>query len=192
MFLAVGLMSAAACDHIADMSGSNDRSVSAEKAFVAGGKIEMHLSGGSYEIRAGGDRVRVETSGHTGDTKVDVAAEGKSATVTVSDTPHNNFHATIDVPKSADLVVRLTAGDLRIEPIVGNMDVDSTAGNVTIQVANPNDYATVDGSVKAGDIAADAFGESRSGLLQHLTWSGPGTHTLRANLGAGDLFIRRQ
>jgi len=191
IIVAAGVLGAAACDHIADTSGADDRSVSAEKTFDSGGKIEMHLSGGSYEIRAGGDRVHVQTSGHTGDTKVDVATEGKSATVTVSDTPRNNFRATIDVPKSADLVVRLTAGDLKIEPIAGNMDVDSTAGDVTIQVANPNDYATVDASVKAGDIKADAFGESRSGLLQHLTWSGPGTHTLRANLGAGDLVFRR-
>ncbi len=191
VILAVGL-SAAACGHMADMSDSaDDRPVSAEKPFAAGGTIEMHLSGGEYEVRAGGDRVRVETRGHTGGTKVDVATEGKTATVNVSDTPHNNFHASIEVPKSANLVIRLTAGELRVAPISGNLDVDSTAGNVTIEVVNADDYAKVDASVKAGDLKAEAFGQTRSGLMQQIAWSGPGTHTLRANLGAGNLIIRR-
>ena len=41
----------------------------------------------------------------------------------------------------------------------------------------------------AGDIQAGAFGGSKSGLLQHFTWSGHGKYTLRANLGAGNLTL---
>jgi hypothetical protein len=63
---------------------------------------------------------------------------------------------------------------------------DGTDGGV----GDPNDYSSVDASVKAGDIDAGVFGQSKSGLLQRVTWSGPGKYTLRANLGAGDLVLR--
>ena len=60
-----------------------------------------------------------------------------------------------------------------------------------VAVTNPDDYASVDARVKAGDIQASAFGGAKSGLMPHFTWSGPGKHTLRADLGAGNLVLRR-
>ena len=161
-----------------------------EKPFVSGGKIDMQLSGGSYEIRAAaGNQIRVTLSGNTGNAKVDLATNGSHADVKVTDTPHNNFQATIEVPKTADLVVRLTGGNLVIAAITGNKDVESYGGNVQIAVGDPNEYASVDAAVKAGDIHANVFGGSNSGLLQQFTWSGHGKYTLRAHLGAGNLEL---
>jgi hypothetical protein len=162
-----------------------------EKPFAAGGTVEMHLAGGSYDIRpASGDAIRVTLSGNVGATKVDVSTEGARANVEVKDTPRNNFQATIEVPRTADLVIRLAAGDLRVEGITGNKDVESNAGNVNIVTGDSKDYASVDASVQAGDINANAFGESRSGLFSKLTWSGQGKYTLRARLIAGNLTLR--
>jgi hypothetical protein len=189
--VAVGVMTAA-CGHM-DVStdSSNDTPVIAEKPFASGGRIEMHLSGGSYDVRTGGDRIRVQTSGHTGDTKVDVSADNGVAAVNVSNTPNNNFRAAIDVPKTADVVIHLTAGEITVAPVAGNLDVDSMAGNVTIDVTNPDDYASFAGEVKAGDLKAEAFNLSKSGLMQSVTWTGPGKYKLHASLGAGNLTIRR-
>src|SRR5262245_45851852 len=178
-----------ACSDIPGNSGTpNDTPVTADHTFTSGRKARLDLGGGSYQIRtAAGDHIHVVTSGHTGDAKVDIATEGPSATVTVSNTPRSNFHAAIDVPKTTDLVIRLAAGDLDVAPIGGDLDVDSNAGNVIISVSDPNDYAKVDASAKAGDIKAGPFGESKSGLMPHLTWSGPGKHVVTARLGAGNL-----
>ena len=162
-----------------------------EKPFVSGGKIDMQLDGGSYEIRpAAGNQIRVTLSGNTGNAKVDLATNGTHADVKVKDTPHNNFQATIEVPKAADLVVRLTGGNLVIGVITGNKDVESYGGNVQIAVGDPNDYSSVDAAVKAGDIDAKVFGGSKSGLFQQFNWSGHGKYTLRAHLGAGNLELR--
>ena len=161
-----------------------------EKPFVSGGKIDMRLDGGSYEIRAAaGNQIRVTLSGNTGNAKIDLGTNGSHADVKVTDTPHNNFQATIEVPKAADLVVRLTGGNLVIAAITGNKDVESYGGNVQIAVGDPNEYASVDAAVKAGDIHANVFGGSKSGLLQQFTWSGHGKYTLRAHLGAGNLEL---
>lgn len=167
--------------------------VMAEKPFASGGKIHVELDGGSYAVRPAADgHIRVTFSGNVGKARAELTTNGAQAHVGINDTPSNNFQATIEVPNAADLVVRLSAGNLEIAAISGNKEIESTAGNVDIAVGDPNEYSSVDGSVKAGDIQAGVFGGSRSGLLQRFTWSGPGKYTLRASLGAGNLTFKQQ
>ena len=162
-----------------------------ERSFVSGGRIDMQLSGGNYVVCPAADNhIRVTLSGNTGGARVELTTSGTHANLEVKDTPHNNFQATIEVPKAADLVIRLSGGQLVIAPITGNKDIESNAGNTEIAVGDPNEYSSVDASVKAGDIDAGVFGGSKSGLFQHFKWSGHGKYTLRANLGAGNLVLR--
>jgi hypothetical protein len=187
--IAAGLY-ASACVQERDIANTSEKPSISEEPFVTGGRIDMQLDGGGYEVRpAADDHIRVTLNGNTGNAKVELTANGPHANVQVKDTPHN-FHATIEVPKAADLVIRLSGGDLVMAAITGNKDVESYGGDIKIAVGDPNDYSSVDASVKAGDIQAGAFGGSKSGLLQHFTWSGPGKYTLRANLGAGSLSLR--
>jgi hypothetical protein len=162
-----------------------------EKPFVSDGKIDMQLEAGNYTVRPGdGTAIRVTLGGNVGAAKVDVTTRDTQANVSVKETPNNNFQATIDVPRHANLVTRLTAGELKVEAITGNKDIESYAGNVNIVTGDATDYASVDASVRAGDINAGPFGESQSGLFRNLTWSGKGKYTLRAKLTAGNLTLR--
>ncbi len=200
VFIAAASVCASACTQTensastsvqAEQSSADQKSSVDEKPFVAGGTIDMRLDGGSYEVRpASGNLVRVTLSGNTGNARAELTTSDTHANLTVKDTPHSNFRATIEVPKTADLVIRLSGGNLSLAEIVGNKDVESNGGNVEIAVGDANQYSRVDGSVKAGDIHATMFGGSKSGLLPHVTWSGPGQHTLRVNLGAGNLSFR--
>jgi hypothetical protein len=166
--------------------------VMGEKPFASGGKIHVQLEGGSYAVRpAAGEQIRVTFSGNVGQARAELTTNGAEAHVGIKDTPSNNFQAAIEVPKAADLVVRLSAGNLELAAIAGNKDIESTAGNVDISVGDPNEYSSVEGSVKAGDIQADVFNSSRSGLLQRFTWSGRGKYTLKASLGAGNLTLKQ-
>ena len=182
---------ACACGLMDHRSTRTGAPLTAEKPFAAGGRIEMQLDGGDYEVRPSADnRVRIATDEHIGDAGVEVTTEGTNARVEAKNTP-NQFKATIDVPAAADLIIHLKAGELVVGAIAGNKELDSYAGNITIAVGNPDDYASVDATIKAGDIQASAFGGSKSGVMPHFTWSGPGKRTLRANLGAGNLVLRR-
>lgn len=179
---------------LASCSSTRDQpqAVKAEKPFAAGGTIEMQLEGGDYVVRAGtDDRVRVSLGGNSGNAVAELATNGTHANLAIKDTPHNNFQATVEVPGTADLVVHLAAGNLTIAAITGNKEIDSKAGNVEISISNPNDYVSVNASVKVGNLTAGPFGESGSGLSPQLKWSGPGKYSLRANLGAGNLELKR-
>jgi hypothetical protein len=110
----------------------------------------------SYEIRrAADDHVRITSDRKIGDASVEATAEGGNARVESRNTLHN-FKATIEVPAQADLVIHFTAGELTIEPIAGNKDLTSNAGEIKAAVGNPDDYASVDATLKAAEIDAGA------------------------------------
>lgn len=165
--------------------------VKTEKPFAAGGSVEMQLDGGDYEIRpASGDRIRVSFGGNSGNATADITTTGTNANVSIKDTPHNNFKASVEVPQTTNLVLHLSGGNLDIAGIAGSKDIDSKAGNVTIAAGDAKDYANVDASVAMGNLEAGPFGGSNSGVGNHLTWSGSGKYTLRARLGAGNLELK--
>ncbi len=164
----------------------------AEKEFVSGGKIEMRLESGDYHIRASSDNrihVRWNEASAKG-VRVKLTTNGKSADVRVENTPHDNFHAVIEVPALTDVRVQLTAGNLEMAGIKGDKDIEANAGNLNISVGSSNDWGDVDASVTAGDVNAPAFHESRGGLFRSFKWKGPGKYRLHAHLMAGDVNLR--
>ena len=76
------------------------------------------------------------------------------------------------MPERSDLYVRLTAGDIRIEDIRGNKDIELHAGDVRIDVGRADDYNSVDASVWAGDIKAEPFNTIKGGLFRSFEWNG--------------------
>jgi len=185
MFLAVLLV--APIKLAAQSSGSP-----AEKDFVSGGRIKMTLESGDYKIFASSDNcIHVrwnEASARS--VRVKLATNDKSAELRVENTPHNNFHATIEVPALADLRIRLTAGDMSVTGIKGDKDIEIHAGDLNISVGNSSDWGDVDASVTAGDINASPFHESRGGLFRSFHWRGPGKYRLHIHLTAGDVNLR--
>jgi len=162
--------------------------VKADKPFAAAGSIEMNLEGGDYTVQTSSDdHVRVSFAGNIGTATADLAVTGTHATLAVKNTPHNNFRATLEVPATSDLNIHLSGGNLSIGKITGNKDINSTAGNVKMAIPSANEYASVDASVKAGNLDAGPFGNSSSGVMPHLNWTGSGKYTLHATLGAGNL-----
>jgi len=164
----------------------------AEKDFVSGGKIEITLESGDYNIRASSDtRIHVRwNEASARDVRVKLTTNGKSAELRVENTPHNNFHATIEVPALTDVRVRLTAGNLEMAPIKGDKDIEANAGNLNISVGSANDWGDVDASVTAGDLHAPAFQKATGGLFRSFKWKGPGKYRLRVHLTAGDINLR--
>src|SRR5260370_41467156 len=92
--------------------------------------------------------------------------------------PKNNLEMTIEIPSSAMLLVRMPAGDLAIEGVSGDKDVELHFGDLTIAVGNAADYSHVDASVMSGDLQAPPFGESHGGLFRSFEKSGSGKYKL--------------
>ena len=162
-----------------------------EKEFVSGGKIEITLESGGYEVRPSADnRIRVRWNEASGKgVKVKLTANGNSAELKVEDTPHN-FHATIEVPAISGLRIRMTAGALTVSGIRGDKDIESNAGDVLVDVGKSSDWNEVEASVTAGDLSAPAFAANKGGLFRSLHWKSPGKYRLHVSLTAGSVKLR--
>jgi len=167
---------------------------SLERRFAANGSVRMDLVAGDYQIKGGAqDRVRIEWSVRDADAlaKVQARAEVRDRELRLTtDGPSNkNLKFVIEIPNQSDLYVRMTAGDLTIEDIRGNKDVELRAGDLRIDVGRAGDYAKVDGSLWAGDIKASAFQVFKEGLFRSFDWTGGGPYRLHAHLMAGDMYL---
>ena len=174
----------------------SDQSGSLERRFAANGRIRMDLSAGEYRISGGPDnRIRMEWRTRDSDqmarvkTRADV--RGTEADITTDAPRNSSFRVTIEVPARTDLDVRMTAGELRVERVQGNKEINLHAGDIDIDVGNPADYRRVEASIWAGDLRAEPFGVSKDGLFRSIEWNGKGPYRLSVHLKAGDLRLHR-
>src|SRR6185436_15622415 len=88
--------------------------------------------------------VTYSTSTPEQDKDVKVEADIKDAWGTLKvEGPRNNFRYTIQIPEKTNLYVRISAGDLKIARIEGHKDVESHAGDLTIDLDHPEKYGDV-------------------------------------------------
>lgn len=168
---------------------------SLETAFVDGGRIVIELSAGEHRISESADNTirvhwRVKDQDKAKDVDASTRVDGSEATIEI-DGPRNHFHTVIEVPRRTDLSVRLTAGELDIAGIEGDKDVRLRAGELSIDVGNPDEYSNVEGSLWAGDIDAGPFAREASGLFRSIDWQGEGERELRFKLMAGEVRLYR-
>ena len=166
-----------------------------QQPFASGGVIRLHLEAGEYRIKAASADSIVVTyppkrNGESSGVKVEIKATSSRADVYVRHTPHNNFNATIEVPRQSNLWARLSAGELTVEDVDGDKDVELWAGQINIDVPHPDAYGHRDASVLAGSVEASAFNVSKGGLFRSFRQEGSGTYRLHAHVTTGEIDFR--
>ncbi|HEY6358428.1 MAG TPA: hypothetical protein VIX35_09300 [Vicinamibacterales bacterium] len=166
-----------------------------EATLPSGTRLTMNLRSGDVRIRGRDDdklTVHVDSRDPNRVKEVTLRLDrsDRAVALEVFGGPQNDVHVTIEEPRASALEVRMSAGDLTVEGITGDKDVELYAGDLIIVVGDPKTYAHVDASVLAGDIDATPFGESHSGLFRSFEKTGGGTARLHARVLAGDLILR--
>ena len=164
-----------------------------ELDFRAHGEVRMRIQPSALQI-SGSDEDKIKVhywSDHedSSDVKVRLEASGNTANVYVGKGPHNNFHVDIEVPRKSNLYLRITAGDVDINDVTGDKNIELSAGDLSVQVGDAADYGEVEASVYAGDLNASPFGVSKGGLFRSFHKKGSGGYRLYAHVGAGDLKL---
>lgn len=165
--------------------------------FAAGGRLRLSIRSGEIHIVGTDDpKVSVALSGRSahGDKakklRVKFRADGRDGEMKVSGGPSNDLTITVRVPSETDLHARIPFGEVEIENVHGSHDVEVHAGDLTIEVGDPRDYAHVDASVGAGDLDGGPFAEYEDGLFRSFRKDGDGRLRLHAHVGAGDLTLQ--
>jgi hypothetical protein len=157
----------------------------------------MHLESGGYTIRAiDSDQPRIVVTYHANSEtelrkiKVEIRPGTSSADIDIRDTPSNNFQAVIEVPRRSNLWIRLTAGKMTVDSIEGDKDLGIRAGQLEIEIPNPDEYGHREASVWTGSIDASAFGVNKGGLFRSFEQPGPGKYRLKAHIMSGEIDLR--
>jgi hypothetical protein len=177
------------------LHAQNAGGASAQQKFISGGTIRLHLEAGGYTITPGdSENIVVSCSANTEQQlkriKVAIKPLGASAEVYVSETPHSNFQATIEVPRHSNLWARLTAGELDVKGVEGDKNLEVLAGRIQVDIPQPELYGHRDASVMTGSIEASAFGVSKGGLFRSFEQHGSGKYHLHAHVMTGEIDLR--
>ena len=163
--------------------------------FASGGKLRLRVRSG--EIHAVGtdeNKISVELSGRKAydakKLKVRLERKDSTADMRISGGPRNDLTITIRIPTNTDLYARIPFGEVHVENIAGDQDVELHAGDLTVAVRDSAAYSHVDASVFTGEVDAVAFGEAHGGLFRSFRKEGTGRYRLHAHVGAGQLTLR--
>jgi hypothetical protein len=162
--------------------------------FPAGGRLRLHARSGEVRV-IGVDQngISVELSGRKAlearDLRVGLKEKDGAADLRISGGPRKEIIITIRIPHNTDLYARVPFGEVHVENVAGNKDIEMHAGDLTVAVGSPSDYSHVDASVYSGEVDGAPFGETHGGLFRSFHKEGSGRYRLHAHVGAGQLTL---
>jgi hypothetical protein len=166
--------------------------------FDCPANLPLHLNIRSGEILiAGADnqKITVDLAGKNAnkfqDMKGRLSVDKHVAQLDLTGGPRNELEIIIHVPRNSDLTARIFAGEVNVEDVIGNKDLELHAGELNINVGDVEDYGRVDVSVGIGQVDTEAFGpDSKAGFFRTVSRDGAGKYSLRAHVGTGQLSVR--
>lgn len=162
-----------------------------EAKFVSGGRVRMDLcSSGIQIIGTDNPALRISYFPERDHVRIRLQISGDRADLRLTGCSHNNFQVRIEIPKSSGLYVRMMAGQLDVNNVTGDKDIELSFGQLNVDVGKTGEYARVDASVNSGEINASAFDVEKGGLFRSFNQSGPGKYRLHAHVGAGQVDLR--
>ena len=102
----------------------------------------------------------------------------------------NNLQVRIEVPWKTNLRVRMPAGEVKVEEIKGDKDIDLYAGQITVSSSHEWSYRSVNASVAIGEVRASAYDADKGGFFRTFTKrTADGEYRLRAHVTTGEIDL---
>jgi hypothetical protein len=103
---------------------------------------------------------------------------------------NNGLEIKIEVPRRTNLSIRMLAGQVTVEEVKGDKDIEVGAGQITISSIHDGDYRSVDASVGVGEVQARAFGIDKGGFFRNFSKkSSNGDYRLQAHVTTGQIEL---
>lgn len=168
--------------------------------FAPGGSLRVHVSDGRMKIIKGSDPRHIvlrytakradDGADASGRVKTRFEVTGSQAEIDLTGRTNGscNLDVSIEVPSPINLRVRMTAGDLSVAGVEGNMDVEDHVGHLSIKPGPENKYDLIDASTRIGTV--DGLPGSVHGRLgESGKTGGGGQYRLHAHVGVGDVRL---
>ncbi|HKF46724.1 MAG TPA: hypothetical protein VKB38_05155 [Terracidiphilus sp.] len=115
---------------------------------------------------------------------------GDFGKIQVTGGPMNNLHVRIEVPKKTGLRLRMGAGQVKVNDVSGDKDIDIHAGEVIVSHVDSTQYHSIHASVEIGDVNAAAFGAEKGGFFRSFDKDNAGgPYRLRVHVMTGSVEL---
>jgi hypothetical protein len=140
----------------------------------------IHLSCTLRDVQNAGN-IRIRLSGSADDGRL---------TITGGALKNGNLQIRIEVPRKTSLKIEMAAGEVKVEDIAGDKDIDLYAGQISISSARPWDYRSVNLSVDIGAVKATAYGAEEGGFFPSFKKKDAnGEYGLHAHVVTGEIDL---
>ena len=166
--------------------------------FVTGGMLHVHLSVGDVHVRRGsGDKIHLRYTvksrreSNVKEAHADLEVRGNDARIEFRAPSGGNtqFDVELEVPQNTNLDVHEKVGDLTVEDIEGDKDLELSVGDIRVATGRTA-YHLVRASTSIGDVSGgDGYGETSGWLGKTLKYHGDGKYELHAHVGIGDIAL---
>jgi hypothetical protein len=166
-----------------------------ETNLPSGVNLRLHLHDGDFRVvGSDSEKISIHVEGknveQAKNIKIQLSRSGSAVDLKLSHVPKKELQVTIEIPRSSNLYARMRGGDLSVQGVAGDKDLELTGGDLTIQVGNPEEYSHVDLSVRFGDVSGTQFGDPKGWLGNSVRRDGNGKYRLHAHVMAGDLVLK--
>src|ERR1700735_1731183 len=166
-----------------------------ETSLASGSSLRLHLHDGDFRVvGSDSEMISIHVEGRNAELakniKIRLKRTGSAVDLTLSHVPKNELQVTIEIPRNSDLYARMRGGDLSVQGVAGDKDLELTGGDLTVQVGSPEDYSHVDLSVRFGDVSGTQFGNPKGWIGNSVRKDGNGKYKLHAHVTAGDLVLK--
>lgn len=165
--------------------------------FVNGGMLHVLLSVGDLHIsRSDSNKIQLRYTVKSRrehalkEATVEFEVRGNDARIEfhAPDGGNTNFDVGLEVPANTNLDVHEKVGDLTVENIEGDKDLELGVGDIRLADGHSG-YRLVHASAGIGDVNGDGYGETSGWLGKTLKYHGEGKYELRAHVGVGDITL---
>ena len=174
-----------------------EESHSEVRDFAAGGVVHVRLNMGDLHIRRGDSNkisvhytIKSWRESHVKDSHVDIDVHSSDAYIEFHAPTSGNtqFDVELEVPQNTNLEVHEKVGDLRVEDIEGDKDLQLGVGDIRVAFGRAA-YHLVRASTSIGDVNTRTGDVSAGFLGKTLKYYGDGKYELRAHVSIGDISL---
>jgi len=167
------------------------------REFAAGGYLHVRLSVGDVHVRRGDSTkirlqytVKSRREHNVKEARVTFDVHGNDATIEFHAPSGGNtqFDVELEVPETTNLDVHAKVGDVGVDGVEGDKDLNLGVGDVRITLTQSR-YRLVNASTGVGDVHSDGYGATSGWLGKTLKYRGDGKYELRAHVGVGDIKL---
>jgi DUF4097 and DUF4098 domain-containing protein YvlB len=156
-----------------------------------GAVLRVHSRPAGLEI-VGTDQAAIHVSCTSGDEggaqhiRIRFKGNQDDETLTIA----GDFRVRIEVPRKTSLRVEMSAGEVKVEEIAGDKEINLYAGQITISSTRAWDYRKVDVSVTIGEVNAPVYGAQKGGFFRGITKENAnGEFSLHAHVLTGQIDL---